>query len=42
VFAGVKLFRKADAPQFETQYFADEATARSWIGERRTARPLVA
>lgn len=42
VFAGVKLFRKADAPRFETEYFDDEATARSWIGERRTALSKVA
>ena len=42
VFAGVKLFRKADAPRFETEYFDDETTARSWIGERRTALSQVA
>lgn len=42
VFAGVKLFRRAETPRFETEYFDDEAAARSWIGERRTARPMVA
>lgn len=42
VFAGVKLFRRADTPRFETEYFDDEAAARAWIGERRAARPMVA
>lgn len=42
VFAGVKLFRKDEAPRFEIEFVDDEPAARAWIGERRTARSLVA
>lgn len=42
VFAGVKLFRKDGGPRFEIDFFDDEPAALAWIGERRTARSMVA